>query len=1506
MTHFYERLSVRWSLVFMQLILLMGLLVFMAFPIQGAELIRISPISNTMVLVYIEDGFIDTYGEGQGVPQNKTYHDPAALNQLLNPANYMVSSVDDPDFSSPQTAINIGRKSKAIHYNDQWSKVPYVFGHWVYIELPFPLKEGKNYDFKIQKIVEGREEWPLNFNSKHLRSETVHVNMVGFAPASPKYGYLSQWMGDFNTADHPNGGLTLDQYDGQPFRIVKYATGEVVYSGTVALRRRKDFRESGNTDFAPTYNYSNADVFECDFSDFSAEGEYVLSVDNLGCSYPFEIGGDATKEPFYFAMKGLFWSRQGVDKEMNDGSIIPRDHHYEDNLWLWDNDYLPGGDHSNKGFNVGNAVAVNGIYGYYHDAGDWDGYIHHAKVPISLLMLYDLAPDKFHDGDIDNRYRLSADSPWIDEGSNGIPDLLDEAVWLINYYKRARTILKEEYGASGGVPGYVGQNAVPGDNTTAWNDHRDWYLSGESAWQTYYYAGLAAYYAICLDKWHQLTASGSHAESVSWLKEAEEAYAWAEANPQDTDLSSVNNNEYRVKGFAAAALFRLTGEVKYQDDFKTYLDWEPQKANGEWSNQNIIDVCYALFSLIDDSHPNLDLNTRDLCKEQVISKADNYKVWNNQKNAFRIATEFGQFLQLGGMNTPRLTLVPFAHKLTGDQKYLDVVHNSLNYVLGGNQLNMTYLSGLGEQSDQWIFNPNGWLGNDRNSMVYPSLPYIGLTSYFTTTDYWYTIGITSEYWTRGGTYPNLIDNPQSWPGAEQTFMNQFSVQGGEFTVHQQNNSMIYGFGYQKAMDPTTNGVYRIASAPTVSLNLTEGQQVGLSSVDLTVDASSTIRAVRYFYDWHFIGESEDKANNFALNWNPPVPDGTSVLVTAVAIDHKGQWSVPTSEGEKYVTVKAGPGDDITPPAVPSNLYINNIETFSFQLHWSPASDASGVKNYEVYIDNVLRQKTPDAYLEIDGLDPNTTYSLQVLARDKEGNVSAKSAAFNGTTADIDLGNGQVHQQDANGVINVQAETYSYRDDGLGKFVNKFWYEFSDPEASGGTYMMVQDNNNSNSAGSLNGPRMDYTINFTQTGTHYVWVRANAPTGSDNSIILAHEGNNLGDWSLREAQDWQWYKASLTFESSSATQQTFSIYMREDGTQVDRLVIATDPDLDPSALPEQVPMSVSLVSPFEGQTYQEGEATKIEATVTGTVDIVNVFRVTDGKWIWLANLKESPYIFEQEFPVGTHEIRVRAIAPDGEATDYELANIVVSPTEIVHQQGADGVVIFEAEKYSDAQKGEGLANGMQWQIFADVSASEEQFIQVPDNGNIMVSNSTTGPGVHYDIDFVKSGVHYLWLRHRSPNGTDNSVNVALNGKLIHSWHMPDQQTEWKWAKMPVTFNVAVGKQRISLFLREDGTPVDRVVVTNDQDYVPENDLANQRVLVNDAPLVIIYPNPSNGTVYIDSNGQLIDQLLVLDAMGRIIMQRSLLKQAQQISLPSGTYLMQISMDGITHTKKVLIH
>ncbi len=1146
------------------------LLTSVCFSLRASDIISVSPITDQILLIYLEDGHVDTYGPGETVYDNVGYASPLLIKDAMDLSNYYLSSSDDANYASEKNPVHIGRKSKGIDFVNDAAPTPIILGHWIYVELPTPMVAGKTYTLATRNVAENVDKTTFTFDVEELRSETIHVNQVAFAQNSKKYAYLSQWMGSFSTATHQNGGLTLDDYAGTSFRVVNFATGQTAYSGVIAKRRDKSYQESDHPDFAG--NYTQADVWECDFSALTAPGEYVVVVDKIGRSFAFEIGNEALNEPFYYAMKGLFWQRQGVWKEQYDGKVIPADH---TGTWRWDNEWNPGAGHSTDGYSEGRAIDVDGLYGHYFDAGDWDTYLSHNGVVMPLLLLYDLTPERFTDGEVGNRYKRQESDPWIDEGNNGLPDLLDEASWLIKYQRRARNLLRDNYGGTGGVPVYTGRDGLPdGNSITAWQDTRTWRIAAEDPEMTFYYAGHAAYYATCLNEFHQLTQSGAHPEAAAWIAEAEDAYAWSITNAKAAGAER-KDNERRAKGYAAAALYRATGDTKYQTEFQDYFAWDPAKGEGEWTNPNVVDIAASLFSQIPNGFSGLDATLKSNCVDHIIAKADLHKVGPIMDNGYRQPIERGQFAGLGGVTTPRVTLVPVAYQLTGDDKYLETIQHATSYALGGNQMNTVFLSGLGERYDDYVFSPNAYLTSDYNSKVYSPESYIGHTSYFTTTfatpgAYWFFGGTNSEYFSQDKAFPSL-HKVGEWPGTERKTYNRFSIQGGEFTVPQQNNYMIYAMGSLKAL-ANAPGTYRLQARPTVSINLSDGQEVSLSDVTLTASASADTRYVDYYYEWHYIGRSSDKASGFSLTWNPPLPAGTqNVLVTAVAYDDKGRISLPSADGDKTVNIVAGPNDDTQAPTVPGALTTSDVERSSFGLSWSASSDNEAVFSYRVLLNGELIGKTDKTTFFLEDLTPSTDYSMQVQAVDQERNASAASEALVIRTKDVDPGDGGIFTQSSapDGMVSMEAEHFSTRAAGTGKFLNRWWLDEAYADVSGGEAMELADQGNNSQDNFSDGPVMNFRINFVKTGSHYLWIRVLAPSGGDDSVYPALDGNSLGQWNLPSVDRWAWrvYGESVVNKTAldipTTGERTLSFYMREDGVVIDKILVTVDPNFFPT-------------------------------------------------------------------------------------------------------------------------------------------------------------------------------------------------------------------------------------------------------------------------------------------------------------------------------------------------------
>jgi hypothetical protein len=77
------------------------------------------------------------------------------------------------------------------------------------------------------------------------------------------------------------------------------------------------------------------------------------------------------------------------------------------------------------------------------DAGDWDRRVQHLKSGLLLLELAELFPDYFGS--------LSLNIP---ESGNGLPDVVNEALWNIDFFRRLQT-------AAGGIRGGIESSEHP-------------------------------------------------------------------------------------------------------------------------------------------------------------------------------------------------------------------------------------------------------------------------------------------------------------------------------------------------------------------------------------------------------------------------------------------------------------------------------------------------------------------------------------------------------------------------------------------------------------------------------------------------------------------------------------------------------------------------------------------------------------------------------------------------------------------------------------------------------------------------------------------------------------------------------------------------------------------------------------------------------------------------------------------------------------------------------------
>ncbi|MBN2533187.1 MAG: hypothetical protein JXB88_09865 [Spirochaetales bacterium] len=156
----------------------------------------------------------------------------------------------------------------------------------------------------------------------------------------------------------------------------------------------------------------------------------------------------------------------------------------------------------------------------------------------------------------------------------------------------------------------------------------------------------------------------------------------------------------------------------------------------------------------------------------------------------------------------------------------------------------------------------------------------------------------------------------------------------------------------------------------------------------------------------------------------------------------------------------------------------------------------------------------------------------------------------------------------------------------------------------------------------------------------------------------------------------------------------------------------------------------------------------------------------------------------------------------------------------------GIVVMEAEHYSTHVQGTGLAAGSSWEeTFSMPDSSNGDALKAVPNKGINVQDTTDGPRLDYNVQFETTGTYYLWVRMWGPSAYDDSLHAGLDGEPASFGKSGLSMTSfsWKWvnmAKTRVTVDVeTAGLHTVHIWMREDGTRLDKILLTKDPGYIP---------------------------------------------------------------------------------------
>lgn len=603
-------------------------------------------------------------------PANRLEGDALDLTWASRSESYRMFSDTDAEFKEGVAPIAIHRKSKPLitEYTDS-GKRESAARHELFLRFSAKLKPGTFY--RLQFLGDGRPSDGVffQFDDHRLRSEAIHVNHVGYHPAEPeKVALASLWLGDGGAAD-----LTF----AKTFHVVEDYSRRIVFTGPVVLHTRGVAGvRAPESETAPTADEQPMDVMALDFSALRQPGRYRVVIPGLGSSFAFEIREDIWEQSTLLSAKGIYTHRSGIEigpphsvykrpRNMHpaDGFQV----HLTDPALFFDNPKFPAG--ARLFHRIGRSLRLDtqspDAWGGWHDAADYDRSLapqEHHRGTWAFLELYATNPAYFE--------KLNLNIP---ESNNALPDVIDEALWNLDFWIRVQQ-------EDGGVPSNV--ESIEHPSEPSWLLTQPTAVTPPTPQSCYMHAGAAAQASFYVRPYDQ-------ARAERYLESALRAVEWVRRNPGAPDIYSLPRRPTEAaENFAYAWLYRATGDQVWHDAFKKTLPsgnealFSIHPYTGPWGA-----AAYAFFP-----RELVDREIQVRCIRAIVAEAD-ARVANTERRPYNLPLprNWGDRLGFGWEFV-------YAHRLTGDDKYLLALVRQNQFSLGRNPHNASYTWGLGHRN----------------------------------------------------------------------------------------------------------------------------------------------------------------------------------------------------------------------------------------------------------------------------------------------------------------------------------------------------------------------------------------------------------------------------------------------------------------------------------------------------------------------------------------------------------------------------------------------------------------------------------------------------------------------------------------------------------------------------------------------------------------------------------------------------------------------------------------
>lgn len=467
--------------------------------------------------------------------------------------------------------------------------------------------------------------------------EQIKLNHLGFTPNAEKLA-------------------VVPAVDATQFSIVKAGSAEVVMTGTLSA--------------AAVWEPALESVKLADFSSLTTPGSYELKVAGVTQAAPFSIAADAYQALNAAALKAFYFNRASTALQETHAGIYQRAAGHGDTQVLI---HASAADAKRP-----EGTIVSAPKGWY-DAGDYNKYIVNSGITTyTLLAAFKRFPDFF-----------SAQSLNIPESGNAVPDILDEAMWNLEW------MLAMQDPNDGGVYHKLTSKGFNGFEMPE-ADTSERYLVQKTTAATLDFAAVMA----SASRIYANYTAEYPGMSAKMLAAAQAAWAWAKANPAvyysqpaDIQTGAYGDNNVTDEFFWAAAELYVTtkddtwyAEMKASDTSIDVPGWGGVKSLG-WMT-----LAQHLNSLTAVADKSLVKSRFAQLAEDIVAK--------KQASAYGVSLENGDFFwgsNSGALNQAMMLLE--AYQLDSSKTaYRQSAQAPLDYVLGRNATDYSFVTGFGRKS----------------------------------------------------------------------------------------------------------------------------------------------------------------------------------------------------------------------------------------------------------------------------------------------------------------------------------------------------------------------------------------------------------------------------------------------------------------------------------------------------------------------------------------------------------------------------------------------------------------------------------------------------------------------------------------------------------------------------------------------------------------------------------------------------------------------------------------